>query len=190
MGGPVRLDLGCGHKHEDGWVRVDFAVDRKKCTTKGGVQEKGTALLPDVEADLRALPFPDDYADEVRSIHVIEHFQPWEAPEVLKEWVRVLKPGSELALECPCLDKILKLFEVPNVPPYLTYWGLYGDPRLEDPLMMHKWCYTEQQLRRVMASAGLVSVRGEPPQFHQQVRDMRLVGIKPLRAIAPSVIIQ
>jgi hypothetical protein len=37
MGGPVRLDLGAGHKHEDGWVRVDFALDRKKCTTKGGV---------------------------------------------------------------------------------------------------------------------------------------------------------
>lgn len=126
-----------------------------------------------------ALPFPDDYADEARAIHVIEHFFPWDAPKVLREWVRVLKPGAELAIECPCLDKIIKLFDVPNVPPFMTYWGLYGDPRMEDPLMMHKWCYGETQLARLMASVGLVNIRGEPPRFHQPVRDMRIVGVKP-----------
>lgn len=185
MGGPVRLDLGCGHKHEAGWVRVDFAVDRKKVTS-GGVTEIGAALRPDVEADLRELPFPDDYADAARAIHVIEHFQVWDAPKVLKEWVRVLKPGAELAIECPCLDKIVKLFDVPNIPPYMTFWGLYGDPRMEDPLMMHHWCYTESQLMRIMASSGLVNLRGEPPRFHQPARDMRIVGMKP----AESRIIQ
>lgn len=92
----------------------------------------------------------------------------------------MLKPGAELAIECPCLDKIVKLFDVPNIPPYMTYWGLYGDPRLEDPLMMHHWCYTENQLRRLMASSGLVAIRGEPPMFHQPARDMRVVGTKHL----------
>ncbi len=142
---------------------------------------EGKPLLPDVEADLLSLPFPDDYADEARAVHVIEHFQVWDAPKALAEWVRVLKPGAELAIECPCLDKIVKLFDVPNIPPYMTYWGLYGDPRLEDPLMMHHWCYTEAQLRRLMATSGLVNVRGEPPRFHQPARDMRLVGTKPLQ---------
>lgn len=178
MGGAIRLDLGAGHKHEAGWVRVDFAVDRKKCTLDG-VTQQGAALLPDVEADLRALPFPDNYADEARAVHVIEHFQVWEATAVMREWVRVLKPGAELAIECPCLDKIVKLFDVPNIPPYMTFWGLYGDPRMEDPLMMHHWCYTESQLRKVMASAGLVGIRAEYPRFHQPIRDMRLVGVKP-----------
>lgn len=180
MGGPVRLDLGAGHKHEDGWVRVDFAVDRKKCSMTGSVTKEGRPLLPDVEADLRALPFPDNYADEARSIHVIEHFQVWDAPVALKEWVRVLKPGAELIIECPCLDKIVKLFDVPNIPPYMTYWGLYGDPRLEDPLMMHKWAYGEAQLLRLMTLCGLVDLRGEPPRFHQPARDMRIVGKKPM----------
>jgi SAM-dependent methyltransferase len=179
MGGPVRLDLGAGHKQEDGWVRVDFAVDRKKCTNTGGVTDVAAPLIPDVEANLLNLPFPDNYADEARAIHVIEHFQPWDAPKAIAEWVRVLKPGASLALECPCLDKIIKLFDVPNVPPYLTYWGLYGDPRLEDPLMMHHWCYTEKQLMRLMQGAGLI-VHGEVPRFHQVVRDMRLVGRKPI----------
>lgn len=182
MGGPIRLDLGCGHKKEAGWVRVDFAVDRKKTTNKWGISEVGAPILPDVAADLRELPFPDDYADEARAIHVIEHFQVWDAPKVLKEWVRVLKPGAQLALECPCLEKIVKLFDVPNIPPYMTFWGLYGDPRMEDPIMMHHWCYTEQQLVRLMASCGLENIAGEPPRFHQAVRDMRLVGTKPAAA--------
>ena len=179
MGGPVRLDLGCGHKQEQGWVRVDFAVDRKK-VQGDSVTKTGKPLMPDVEADLRALPFPDNYADAARAIHVIEHFQVWDAPKVMREWVRVLKPGAELAIECPCLDKIVELFKVPNIPPWATYWGLYGDPRMEDPLMMHKWCFTENQLRRLMESCGLVEVRGEVPLFHQQIRDMRIVGNKPI----------
>lgn len=179
MGGPIRLDLGAGHKHEAGWVRVDFDVDRKKCTMGGGVQEQGSSLAPDVAADLMDLPFPDNYADEARAIHVIEHFQVWDAPKVLAEWVRVLKPGGQLVIECPCLDKIIKLFDVPNVPPFLTFWGLYGDPRLSDPLMMHHWCYTERMLAGMMGEAGLVNLRPEPAKFHQQVRDMRIVGYKP-----------
>ena len=28
---------------------------------------------------MRELPFPDNYADEARAIHIIEHFYPWEA---------------------------------------------------------------------------------------------------------------
>ena len=180
MGGPIRLDLGCGHAHEAGWVRVDFAVDRKKNTHKGGVTKVGAPILPDVEADLRKLPFPDDYADEARAIHVIEHFEVWDAPKALAEWVRVLKPGAVLAIECPSLEKIIKLFDVPNVPPFMTFWGLYGDPRIEDPLMMHRWCYTESQLKRLMETVGLAAVRSEPPKFHQPVRDMRVVGMKPI----------
>lgn len=160
-------------------MRVDFDVDRKKYTKDGGVTGGGKPLCPDVASDLFSLPFPDDYADEARAIHVIEHFQPWDAPKALAEWIRVLKPGAQLALECPCLDKIIKLFEVPNIPPYMTWWGLFGDPRLEDPLMMHHWCYTEAQLRRVMANAGFVDIRGDVPQFHVAARDMRLVGTKP-----------
>lgn len=146
---------------------------------KGGISKEGRPLLPDVEADLLSLPFPDNYADEARAIHVIEHFHVWDAPKAMKEWMRVLKPGSELAIECPCLDKIVKLFDVPKMPPHMTYWGLYGDPRLEDPLMTHKWCYSEDQLRRLMVSAGLVEVHSMPAMFHQQIRDMRLVGVKP-----------
>ena len=178
MGGPIRCDLGAGHKRETGWVRVDLAIDRQKIAD-GHVLPDHKPLQPDIACDLLAIPLPDNYADEARAIHVIEHFQPWDAPKAVAEWVRILKPGAELALECPCLDKIVKLYDVPNIPPYMTYWGLYGDPRLEDPLMMHHWCYTETQLMRLMQKCGLINLHGQPPRFHQPARDMRMVGTKP-----------
>jgi hypothetical protein len=31
-----------------------------------------------------------------------------------------------------------------------------------------------------MAQAGFVNLRQEHPQFHQPIRDMRIVGIKPM----------
>ena len=129
-------------------------------------------------ADVRELPFPDNYADEARAIHVVEHFYPWEVLAIVKEWVRVLKPGAPLAIECPCLDKVLKLAEVPQIEPRYTYWAIYGDPRHMRPEMMHKWIYTQLSLTRLMAQAGLVNLRPEPPQFHFPVRDMRVVGDK------------
>lgn len=144
-------------------------------------------MAPDVVADVRKLPFPDNYADEARAIHIIEHFYAWEALDVVREWVRVIKPGGQLAIECPCLDKVLKLAEVPQIDPRYTYWALYGDPRHQRPEMCHRWCYSVTALTKLMIQAGLVELRPEPPQFHFPVRDMRVVGIKPDNA--PSIII-
>ena len=59
-------------------------------------------------------------------------------------------------------------------------WVLYGDPAWKDPLMMHRWGYTPESLKRVLSEAGLVDVRQEPAQFKlREPRDMRVVGVKP-----------
>jgi len=176
--GSIRLDLGAGHVRQPGWISVDTVTERK--TVFDGKQEHGSkTLTPEVSADLMALPFPDNYADEARAIHVIEHFYPWEAEPLLKEWFRVLKPGTQLAIECPCLEKVIALAQVPQCPPNLTYWALYGDPRYKEPAMMHRWCYGQTQLLKLMAQAGFINLRHEPPLFHIALRDQRVVGEKP-----------
>jgi predicted SAM-dependent methyltransferase len=169
--GSIRLDLAAGHFRQPGWIAVDLG--------DGYASSLTNSVQPDVVADIRDLPFPDDYADEARAIHVIEHFYAWEALDVVKEWVRVIKPGAQLAIECPSMDKVLKLAEVPQVDPRYTYWALYGDPRHKRPEMSHKWCYTQLSLVRLMTQAGLVDLRPEPPQFHFPIRDIRVVGNKP-----------
>lgn len=187
MGKPVWLDIGAGHIKQEGWISIDFEVERKDPRVVDNDKKARIRTDPDIVSDVRKIALPDGCADKARAIHVIEHLWPWESFDALREWVRLLKPGAELAIECPCLDKIIKLFDVPNVPPHLTMWGLYGDPRLHDPLMMHRWCFSMGQLERLMSQAGLVDIRAEPVEFHAYLRDMRLVGTKP--ADTPRIVL-
>ena len=93
----IKLNLGCGDKLLEGYVNVDLVEDR-------------SGVKPDVNCDLRNLSvFESDYADEILSVHVIEHFWRWEVEQVLSEWVRVLKPGGKLILECPNLISVCKI---------------------------------------------------------------------------------
>lgn len=168
----VRLNLGCGDKILPGFVNVDFASN-------------WSGKHPDVVADVtEKLPFPDDYAHEVHAYHVLEHLYRWKAQECLREWVRVLKPGGRLILEMPCLDKILDLFQhfrasAQPLDPRLTMWALYGDPNYRNEPMTHRWCYSLDELQNLMHSVGLLDVRSGKPQTHIEVRDMRVVGVKP-----------
>lgn len=56
---------------------------------------------PDVFADGGALPFSDDSIDTVLLLEVLEHVQ--DAPAVLADIARVLKPGGVLLLSVPFL---------------------------------------------------------------------------------------
>ena len=162
------LNLGCGNKIlPPPWVNVD-------------AYERGR-VSPDIIADVRDLGiFNDAEADVVMAIHVIEHFYRWEVAEVLKEWIRILRPGGLLILECPNIVKAA-LFLLNGKPDQLSLWPFFGDPGHKDPAMCHRWGYTPSTLSALLSDAGLVNVRQEPAQFHMKdARDMRSVGEKPL----------
>lgn len=158
---PIRLNLGAGGQVLDGWQSV-------------GLEDHH-----DIKTDLHALPLPDDHADEVMAIHVFEHFHRWEALGILQEWRRVLKPGARLILELPellrCCRNVLD-----NPDPRRGVWGLFGDPGYCEPLMVHKWCYTEPELAGLMREAGFRKIKTRPPEFHgrKTLRDMRMEGVK------------
>ena len=133
---------------------------------------------PDVEADIRKLPFPDEYADEVWAIHVIEHFYAWEVLDVVKEWRRVLKPGGRLVLEMPDLEKVIKHLNDPKAPMAMTMWPLYGDPRYQKPEEVHKWCYNSATMTELLKRAGFQSIECKVAQYHQPARDFRAEAIR------------
>jgi ubiquinone/menaquinone biosynthesis C-methylase UbiE len=171
----IKLNLGCGDKILEGFVNVD-------------VVESRAGKRPDVICDLHKLtPFEDGSADEIMAIHVVEHFWRWEVLDILKEWVRVLKPGGKMILECPNLISACQavLADPDNVTGpgpegQTSMWVLYGDPRWKDPLMVHRWGYTPRSLASIMHQAGLGELRQEPAQYKlREPRDMRITGLKP-----------
>lgn len=171
---PLKLNLGCGDKILDGYLNVDIVDER-------------AGKKPDVSCDITNLEiFESNIADEILAVHVIEHFWRWEVPNILREWVRVLKPNGKLVLECPNL--ISACLEVLRDPDNSTsdgpeaqqsMWPLYGDPRWQDPLMVHRWGYTPKSLAKLMHQAGLSNLKQESAQFKmREPRDMRITGIK------------
>lgn len=174
--GVVRLNLGCGDKILPGYVNVD-------------VVESRAGKRPDVICDLRKLSyFKDDHADEILAVHVVEHFWQWELVAILKEWCRVLKPGGRMILECPNLISAAREFlknpdemAMGGTSGQRSMWVFYGDPRWQDPLMIHRWGYTPRTLATQMHAAGLTELAQEPAQFKlREPRDMRITGRKPL----------
>ena len=162
----IKLHLGCGPKIVKGFVNVDLPNNWSK-------------VKPDVEADIsKPLPFPDNYADGIYAFHVIEHFWRWEVEDILKDWVRVLKPGGVMILELPCLDKIIAIlkFYLESGKPIndrLTVWGLYGDPNYKSIEMSHKWAWSASELIDLLESLGMTAEQKEP-KTHIPVRDMRI----------------
>lgn len=77
------LNLGCGDHKLPGHVNLDI---------KDGV-------------DIRKLDYADNSVDEVYASHVLEHFGAEETHDVLKEWVRVLKPGGVIRIAVPDIRK-------------------------------------------------------------------------------------
>lgn len=92
----MRLNIGSGHKYLNGWTNCDkyAKANGKRC---------------DVECDMLALPWPDNSANEVLFLHVIEHVSQADGIKALQEIHRVLRPGCEVAVETPDRLKLMDL---------------------------------------------------------------------------------
>ncbi|MCK9370939.1 methyltransferase domain-containing protein [Candidatus Dojkabacteria bacterium] len=96
----VKLNLGCGIWFRKGFINVDYYIDEEEVLSKKGgaaaaIVEKGYKF---VKADIKDMPFPDDYADYVELMNTIEHFPMHHVVEYLKEIHRVMKRGAKLII--------------------------------------------------------------------------------------------
>ena len=157
----MRINCGCGDKYMPGFVNVDRHGD------------------PDIVSDACPLPFPTDSADELWAIHLFEHLHRKDATPTLTEWFRVLKPGGKLVLEMPSLDKIAALIVAGEKNLRMTVMGLFGDPREENPDMMHQWAWSNAELLDTLSSVGFRDIIFPDPIFHFKVRDLRVEARKP-----------
>lgn len=84
---PLRLNLGCGLDVRKDYVNIDLFSENPEV----------------VIMDVRKLDLPDNSVDEILASDILEHFSHRATESLLKEWVRVMKPGAELIIRCPSL---------------------------------------------------------------------------------------
>lgn len=125
----LKLNIGAGVVDIPGFTPID--------------RKRGTEAYP--------LPqYADGSVAEIRASHILEHFPFCEVPNVLKEWVRVLKPGGLIRIAVPDIAKI-KADD-----PKAAFYLMGGQTDDND---YHRSAFTEASLRDGMARAGLVDIQ-------------------------------
>jgi len=144
----VQLHLGCGKKYIPGFIHIDI----------------DTFPHVDYQSEVSKLPmFADNSVDLIYCCHTFEYFDRFQAPDILKEWRRVLKPGGILRLAVPDFENITKV--------YLKYGDLdhqgilgplYGRIEIETAdgkkTLYHRTTYDFNSLRKVLETAGFSKV--------------------------------
>lgn len=90
----IKLNLGAGYVRLPGFISVD---------------SREFSWI-DAVAEVDKLPFQDQYADLIYACHVLEHFPRHDTRRVLKEWLRVLKPGGLLRISVPDFEANARLY--------------------------------------------------------------------------------
>jgi predicted SAM-dependent methyltransferase len=130
----MNLNLGGGGHNPDGFVEVD--------------RQSGQEIYP--------LPFGDGVADVIRASHCLEHFSHKVVGDVVKEWVRVLKPGGVLRIAVPDFRKIALWYAQGRNDLPLQLYLMGGQTDEND---YHKTIFEHGLLKQVMEDAGLENIR-------------------------------
>lgn len=172
----MRINVGCGKQTWPDFFCID-AVEHPKATRP--LDLKYAFQFAPNGALLQQIPLDSQCADEVHSYHFIEHVYAWEAPAVIGEFHRLLKPGGRLVVECPDIAKAARHL-LGGAKDQLCMWPLYGDPKTKDPYMCHRWGYTPDTLKRLLKDNGFTRIQAMAPQTHGRRvnRDMRLEAIR------------
>ncbi len=165
----IRLHLGCGDIYLGDWINCDLENPKA-----------------DVKLDCRKIPLPDNSVQEIYNSHLLEHFDFKEAWSVLKEWHRVLKPGGKLITETPDLLGLCQEYVNSSEPHRVDMYGLFfGCPWLEE-WNIHKFLYSETQLRWTLEQTGFTDIKRVVADSHFVPPDHQAVFLK-LEAVKPRI---
>jgi predicted SAM-dependent methyltransferase len=146
----VKLNVGCGTDYKEGWVNID-----------NNAHENIERL--DLNWDLRKpLPFEDNSVDFIFNEHFLEHLTVDEGQAVIKDFMRVLKPGGVVRIATPDLEVTVdKYLNVPidEDPTIKTFHLDFIQTRAERLNIAfrawgHQWLYDWEELDRRLREAG------------------------------------
>ena len=146
---PLRLHLGCGENHLDGYINIDYSKDRHNVMNP----------KPDYCSDLRSLSIADLTVAEIRLQHVFEHCIRVDALAMLIRWNRWLVIGGRLRIETPDIIGSAKTLLSPAS--YRTKSGvirhLVGDQATEWGYHIDQWF--PERFERTLTALGFTDVQ-------------------------------
>lgn len=158
----IKLDLGAGEAPRPGYIALDLRP------------------LPHVQVvcDIRHLPYPNDSVDAINAGEVLEHFGRAEVEPLLKEWIRVLKPGGEFTVRVPDFGEICRRYAEGKASCGLANLWIFGGQ--SHPLDFHKVGFDLVDLTIYLQRAGFVRIKRLPeiPNWNHHPR-LHLQAFKP-----------
>jgi len=164
----IKLNLGSGGVDYPGYLSVDLYDKRAHVTM-----------------DISKLDFDDNSVSEIMAIHVFEHLNPYKTMSILKDWLRVLKPGGKLVMEMPDIEQLCKNFITAD------YWGkfgilnaVYGSVNTTDAgepsdiTSPHLFGWWPQSLYNHLAAAGYTDIRIMTEQIPHPAYNFRVEAKK------------
>lgn len=168
---PVIVEAGCGngawvaHLHQS--QRRVLGVDNYIPALQELKRHFPQAMA--VAADVRQMPFPDNFADACISLGVVEHF-PAGPQQVLNEMQRILRPGGLLFLTVPYYNWLRRLFIHPLRAGYMALQRLVR----RRPLRFVEYRFTRQGITRAVAGEGLQVLSVATDEYDAHTPDLGL----------------
>jgi predicted SAM-dependent methyltransferase len=173
---PVKLNLGSGLHVAPGWINVDSSLKTLLAklpqfalrwayplATVGDTNSRDefVAALRDhrfVFHNLKyGIPFQDSSVDFIFSSHVLHHLYREDALALIREALRVLKPGGTIRITVPDLELIVALYLEGRREQALEYLFYSKEPRSN--LSRRCYQYDFVLLKDLMEEAGVRNVR-------------------------------
>lgn len=155
-------------------------------------REQAEASFPSgiIRVDLRkSIPYPDRSVSFIYSSHLIEHLSRWQALELVRECVRVMRPGGVMRVATPDLAELVRAYTRGDtsggrtpadslMQRMMTFSEVPGNftQRLIRRLITapHQWLYDFESLVFLLEEGGLVDPQVRP--FREgQLPDLDLI---------------
>mgnify|MGYP001318212254 CR=1 FL=1 len=146
----MKLHLGCWHRYIPGFIHIDLCdfshIDYKRSIDDLSIFKENSVTL-------------------IYSSHSFEYFDRERGIIVLKEWLRVLKPGGVMRLAVPNFDALIDIYnqtgDLENI-----IGPLYGRMKIETNKLQnntkyiyHKTVYNFSDLKKLLLSVGFKNIK-------------------------------
>jgi|694.fasta_scaffold58393_8 predicted SAM-dependent methyltransferase len=137
----IKLHLGCGNKHIDGFINIDIR------------KVEGVDIVDDVT---KLESFSDNTIDLIYVSHVLEHFGRFEYTQILEKWYKLLKPQGTLRIAVPDFEKIVEHY-LENKNLFILRGLLYGGQDYAENFHYCTWDF--QTLSDDLTNIGFSSIK-------------------------------